>query len=113
MLESTLDSDLAIGTTRTSTFAKDLVIKEQITQFDQQARKLTYAIRSGLPSFMGSVNNAWTIEDIGNNRSRATSVVTVNPAWYVASMTPLLKISFRKTLRGALSQLSKAAVNVS
>lgn len=105
---STLDGDLAEGVTRTCNFPKDLVIKEKLTHFDPKTRTLTYAILSGLPSFMLKVSNAWTIEDIGNNRSRATSVVTAKLAWYAIPLVPMVKIGLRKTLKGALAQLATA-----
>jgi polyketide cyclase/dehydrase/lipid transport protein len=106
---SSLDGELAVGATRTCNFPKDLIIKEKLTHFDPKARALTYLILSGLPSFMLSVSNAWTIEDIGNNRSRATSVVTAKLAWYAIPMGPMVKIGLGKTLKGALRQLAAAA----
>ena len=80
IISSSLDGDLAVGATRTCNFPKDLAIKEKLTHFDPKTRSLSYAIVSGLPGFMLKVDNAWTIEDIGNNRSRATSAVTAKLA---------------------------------
>jgi hypothetical protein len=91
IISSSLDGDLAAGVTRTCTFPKDLVIKEKLTRFDPKTRSLSYAILSGLPVFMLKVDNAWTIENIGNNRSRATSVVTAKLAWYAIPLVPLVK----------------------
>ncbi len=108
ILSSSLDGDLAVGVTRTCKFAKN-DITEQITRFDRDARSLTYKINSGLPPFMRNVSNAWTIEELANGRSRATSAVAADLAWYILPLYPLLKVGLRKTLRGALSQLSKAA----
>jgi hypothetical protein len=108
IISSSLDGELETGVTRTCNFPKGLVIKEELIHFDPKTRSLTYAILSGLPSFMLKVNNAWTIEDIGNNRSRATSVVTAKLAWYAIPMAPLVKIGLGKTLKGALAQLAAA-----
>ena len=108
IISSTLDSDLAEGVTRTCNFPKDLVIKEKVTHFDPKARTLTYSILSGLPSFMLKVSNKWTIEDIGNNRSRATSVVTAKLAWFAIPLIPMVKIGLGKTLKGTLAQLATA-----
>ena len=112
IISSSLDGDLAAGVTRTCTFPKDLVIKEKLTRFDPKTRSLSYAILSGLPVFMHKVDNAWTIENIGNNRSRATSVVTAKLAWYAIPLVPLVKIGLGKTLKGALAQLATAVEKI-
>jgi hypothetical protein len=108
IISSTLDGDLAVGATRTCNFPKDLVIKEKLTHFDPKTRTLTYAILSGLPAFILKVDNAWTIEDICNNRSRGTSVVTAKLAWYAIPLVPMVKFGLGRTLKGALAQLATA-----
>lgn len=112
IISSTLDGDLGVGVTRTCNFPKDLVIKEKLTHFDPRTRTLTYAILSGLPGFMLKVDNAWTITDIGNNRSRATSVVTAKLAWYAVPLVLMLKVGLGKTLKGALTQLKTAVEKI-
>ena len=104
IFESSLDRDVGEGATRTSEL-KSGQVTEELTRFDPQSRALTYVVRSGLPSFMGTVENAWTIEAIDRNSCSVTSVITADMRWYAWPMVPMIKMNLRKIVRGMLSQL--------
>ena len=108
VLESSIDGDVEEGATRTCKLANG-DITELLTHFSRESRSLTYAVSSGLPSFMGDVQNAWTIEIVDDNRCRVTSVVTADLAWFAIPMTPLLRLNLGRTIRSLLEQLDNRA----
>lgn len=69
VLESSIDTDVKEGATRTCKLSTG-EITELLTHFSRESRSLTYAVTSGLPSFMSNVQNAWAIEVIGDDRCR-------------------------------------------
>jgi hypothetical protein len=106
--ESSIDGDVGEGATRTCKLPSG-EITELLTHFSRESLSLTYAVSSGLPSFMGEVENAWTIEVVDDNRCRVTSVVTADLAWFAIPMTPLLRMNLGRTIRGLLEQLDERA----
>jgi len=109
IFESSLDRKVGKGAIRTCEL-KSGPVTELLTRFDKGSGALTYEISSGLPSFMGTVENAWAIHAINENSCRVTSNVTINIRWYALPMAPLVKMNLRKLIRGAIEQLGTAAI---
>lgn len=82
-------------------------IKEELTHFDRDSRSLTYLVLSGTPKMMGPIENAWTIEDMGNNYCRVTSRLTFSMKWWALPLSPLMFIPLGKAVRDFLGQLKK------
>jgi hypothetical protein len=74
-------------------------VTEELTVFDRGEKRLTYVVMSGLPGMMRTVQNAWTFEDLGDDRTRVTSVVTAELAWWAWPMTPIV----RRQLTGSVA----------
>jgi hypothetical protein len=87
-------------------------ITEELTHFDRQTRSLTYVVLSGVPRFMRYVENAWSVEALGEGRSRVTSQATFHLAWWVLPMYPLLRIQLRRGLQSFVRELDAAATGV-
>jgi hypothetical protein len=81
-------------------------VTEELTEFDREKHKLTYVVTSGSPGFMRHIDNAWTFEALGPKRTRATSVVTFKVAWYMAPMSPVMKMQLGKSLKGFVRELA-------
>jgi len=114
VVKSRMDGPLAAGATRICDVkavgpVPEGEVVEQLTHFDRDARSLTFQIRAGVPGFMRLVENAWTVEQTGANTCTATSIVTINLAWYALPMTPLIKMQLGKTLASFVVELEKAA----
>ena len=114
VLESSLDGPLAKGSTRTCrlkpTPAGLDTIQETITAFDRDRQHFAFDIVTGLPGFMRRVSSAWTIEAIGDNRTRAINVLTIEVAWWMAPMLPLIGRQFRNTIRLFIGEIEAAAL---
>ena len=108
ILKSSLDGEVGKGATRTCEL-KSGPVTELLTRYEPKSHALTYEIRSGLPSFMGTVENAWTIQVVDENSCRVSSVITANMRWYARPIAPLIKMNLRKLVSGALDQLGTAA----
>lgn len=84
---SHLVGDLGVGATRScegtgfGPFPPG-VVTEKLTLFDRQARALTYEANTGLPPFVLTAMNRWTIESLGPERCRVHSHATVQLAWW-------------------------------
>jgi hypothetical protein len=62
---------------------------------------------------MRFVENAWVVEDLGDGRSKASSVVTIKLAWWAFLMAPMIKIQLGGTIRGLFPDLETAAAGKS
>jgi hypothetical protein len=109
--DSAIDRPVALGAVRTC----DLKavgpfpagqVTEELTVFDSGSRSLSYVVLSGVPGFMRFIENAWTIEAIDDGRSRITSVLTVNVAWWGLPMVPLVRGQLKGSVRGFVEQFA-------
>lgn len=82
-------------------------ITEELTRFDRESRSLTYVVRSGVPRFMRFIENAWTVEPLGERRSRVTSRATFHLAWWVFPLSPLFRLQLGRGLRSFVGELEK------
>ena len=118
VVKSTMDRDVGVGATRTCDIKAVAPlpagqIVEELTHFDRDSRSLTFVIRSGVPGFMRFVENAWVVEDLGDGRSKASSVITIKLAWWAFLMAPIIKIQLGGTIRGLFPDLETAAAGKS
>lgn len=51
---------------------------EKVTEFDEEAGVFTYQVLEGLPPFVTSGFNRWTVQDMGDGKTKLTSLVTMN-----------------------------------
>jgi hypothetical protein len=80
-------------------------VTEELTVFEREARELTYVVRSGVPPMMESIVNAWTIEPLGPNRCRITSVATFHLKWWARPASVFLRFPMRRALRDFAGEL--------
>jgi len=82
-------------------------VTEELTRFDRESHALTYSVRTGIPNVLKSIENAWTIESLSDDRCAVTSLVTFELKWWAIPIFPLLKISLKKTLQAFTEQLRR------
>lgn len=82
-------------------------ITEELTRFDRESHALTYNVTSGVPNIMKSIENAWSIESLGDNRCRTTSLITFELKWWALPLFPILHFSLSRTIRTFTEQLRK------
>jgi hypothetical protein len=59
-----------------------------------------------LPGIVKTVENAWTLEDLGDGTTKVTSRVTLHLAWWAILLGPVVKSQFGKAIRPFLKQLA-------
>ena len=84
-------------------------IKEKITKFDRNTRTFAFDIVDGLPGFMRRVNSEWTIRPDGPNKTRGINTLTIEVAWWMRPMLPMIRGQFRKTIASFIPQIESAA----
>jgi hypothetical protein len=112
VLESSLEGPLGNGAVRTCDIKPVGPIPagqvtEEITQFDRSSHALTYAVRSGIPKPMKSIENAWTIEALADDKCRVTSRATFALKWWMQPMSPLMRFPLSRAVRDFTEQLAK------
>ncbi|MEE8381572.1 MAG: SRPBCC family protein [Thermodesulfobacteriota bacterium] len=80
-------------------------ITEKLTHFDRTSHALTFAVLTGAPNIMKSIENAWTIEALGDNRSKVTSLATFGLKWWALPLSPLLRFQLSRGIRDFMKQL--------
>jgi len=110
ILKSTLDGPLDQGAVRTCDIkgvgpVAAGKITEEITLLDRESHSLTYNVTSGAPGLMKSIENAWSIETISDDRCAVTSNATFELKWWALPMLPLMRISLVRALRSFAGEL--------
>lgn len=80
-------------------------IKEELTHFDRESYALTYVVLSGAPNLMKSIENAWTIDSLGENRCEVTSRATFEMKWWALPLAPLMRMPLNRAVRDFMEQL--------
>lgn len=115
--KSTLDGELKEGAVRTC----DLKafgpvpagkITEELTRFQPSERALTYNVLSGLPKFIHQIENAWTLHDLGDGRTRVQSIATFDIAWWMVMMIPVMRGQMGKGLTAFVNELEAEVARV-
>ena len=111
---SSLEGPLAAGSTRTCklkpTPAGLDTIQETLTAFDRNRQHFAFDIVTGLPGFMKRVSSAWTIEVLDEQRTRATNVLTIEVAWWMRPMLPMIGRQFKNTIKMFIGEIEQAAL---
>ncbi len=69
-------------------------IEETIIAYDEKVRRLTYRATAGVPAFMKSAANTWTVADSGQGKSK----VTIEPVVEVGALGRWLLLPIRPML---------------
>ena len=113
VLSSSLNGPLQEGAIRTCelkpTPAASGTIQERLARFDRTGRSFAFDIVSGLPGFMKRVTSEWTIEPNGPRAARAVNRLTIEVAWWMRPMLPMIRSQFRKTIKGFIPEIEAAA----
>ncbi|MEM9069369.1 MAG: SRPBCC family protein [Myxococcota bacterium] len=80
-------------------------IHEELVGFNDEARDLTYRVIRGLPKVIRSAQNHWTVEDNGDGTSTISSHATIELAWYMVPMIPMMKMQMGRDLRRVVEEL--------
>jgi len=92
---SKLDRDVGVGAMRTceiggfGPFANGEIV-ERLTHFDPETMSFGYVVSTGLPGFIESAENRWSIEALGPERCRVLSRATIVLRWWVRPVGPLM-----------------------
>lgn len=80
-------------------------ITEALTDYDEEARTLTYTAAGGLPGPMAAARNTWAVHPLGPGRSRATmsAEVALSRPWRLAA--PAVGLVLRRVGRCTLRDL--------
>ena len=97
---STLAGPLAQGVIRTNEVPGFGTVTQELTRFDAATRSLTYVMRSGMPAPLVAVENAWTIEALGDDRCRLSGDASFVLTWWARLLTPLLRRKMTTSLQG-------------
>lgn len=113
VIASSLDGPLQEGAVRTCelkpTPAASGTIKERITKFDRAGKSFAFDIVDGLPGFMRRVNSEWTIRSLGGPRTQAVNTLTIEVAWWMRPMLPMIRKQFAQTIKSFIPQIEAAA----
>jgi hypothetical protein len=69
--------------------------KEELIQFDQDAMAFTYKGTEGMPWFMLSARNAWSVEPLGPEKCCVHSRASIVLVWWMRPLGPLLLAMMR------------------
>ena len=111
--ESSLEGELGVGATRTCVSAESFgpfkagVVKETLTEFDEQAKIFTYQAVSGLPKFIARASNRWSFFEKGDRQSsvRFDAEITFSP--WVGWLEPILRPLMIKMMQSDLSSFQE------
>ncbi len=84
-------------------------LHEKLTEFDPKTRRVAYDVVDGLPGFIRKVNASWVFEPAGGERTKVTNVLTMEVAWWMRPMLPMLLRKFQKTIAGIIPKIETAA----
>ncbi len=111
ILDSRLNGPLAPGSSRTCRTAAfgpvpSGTIVERLTVFDPQLRRLEYEAAEGMPSFVTTAVNRWSVHPVADGTSvlRVHATVTLRP--WARPLGPLLRLQLRSASRQALEELA-------
>lgn len=100
LASSSLDGPVGVGVVRTcethafGPFAAAR-ITEELAELDPGAMRLRYVAGGGLPRFIPSSQNRWSVEALGPQRCRVRSHASVELRWWALPLAPLLGWSIR------------------
>ena len=113
VVHSSLEGELGQGALRTCELKPTpsglSVIQERITEFDRNEKTFAFDIVTGLPGFMRRVNSRWTIKSAAGGGTRAINTLTIDVAWWMRPMLPVIRGQFAKTIRGFIPEIERAA----
>jgi hypothetical protein len=108
--ESVMDGPPAVGRVRTCQVTgfgpiAAGVIKERLTQFDPQARSLSYEAAAGMPWFIAGADSRWSVHAGPGSACtvRIHATLTLRPA--ARPLSPALRWQMRADTRRALAEL--------
>ncbi|MCH6258986.1 SRPBCC family protein [Puniceicoccaceae bacterium K14] len=105
MISTRLEGELGVGASRVCESAgfgpfPTMIVKEKLIKFDPKGYAFTYRAKKGLPVFIHSAQNAWTIEPKSDNRCVVRSRAEVDLAWWAKPLgivlPSLMARDFRK-----------------
>jgi Polyketide cyclase / dehydrase and lipid transport len=105
---SSLDGELAVGATRTCQVAQfgpfaPGVVKERLLAFDGLAMSLRYESTAGLPRFVKSATNRWSVDP----RTEATCLVRTEATLELQGPIRLLSMLFARVLQAEAIRVLK------
>lgn len=115
VVASRLEGPLAPGSVRTCELKPTPTglseIQERLTKFDRGGHSFAFDIIAGLPGFMRRVSSQWTLTAAGPSQTRAQSLLTIEVAWWMWPMLPMIRSQFRRTLAGFMQEIEAVAAH--
>lgn len=100
VVSSSMDTAPAVGAVRTAEIAATGPIKpgdarETLTSFDLAAMSLVYRATEGIPGFIKSAANAWSVHEIDADHSLVKANATMEIGGLMTLLSPLLKMQVK------------------
>lgn len=111
MASTTLEGELGVGAVRHCVSAQSFgpfkpgTIKERLIEFEPSERTFAYEAFSGLPSFILSARNRWTVEAVNDEKCTVRFDATLELRGLTRLMWPLMRRMMEKDLERWLEDL--------
>ncbi len=83
-------------------------VTEEIIHFDSSQYEFTYAGREGMPWFIDSAQNAWSIKAVDKSNCVITSVATIKVKWFMMPIGWVLPIVLKREFGHVFEELGYA-----
>lgn len=80
-------------------------IEEEIRMFDPKDHILTYEVKKGLPGFINTAVNTWSLTKVGTNTRVNMHMKMATQGFKGMIMGPLMKMQLNKLVAGAMEDL--------
>ncbi|MEM9192410.1 MAG: SRPBCC family protein [Myxococcota bacterium] len=103
ILKSKVDREPEVGAKRECTVRGlggfgDMNLHEELIEYDEASRRLAYRVNSGLPKMIVAAENHWEVRENSDGTSTITSRAELRVAWYMAIMTPMMKVQMGRDI---------------
>lgn len=106
---SHVSGEVDVGAVRTCEIARTGPFSgrftEELTLYDPEAMAFTYVATSGLPRFMTTAMNRWTIEALDGQRCRVRSRATLALVWWMRPLGPLMRWAMRRDMHRFVEEM--------
>lgn len=113
LAESSLDGELGVGTVRTCVSAQSFgpfeagIVTEELTEFDPGTRSFAYRATSGLPGFIETAGNRWSIHAVDDGNCLVRFDATVKAKGVLRMFEPVLGPMMKLMMRSDIKKLTE------
>ena len=113
LAESSLDGELAVGAVKTCVSSDSFgpfqagVVEERLTEFDPDSRTFAYRAISGLPGFIETAGNRWSIHAVDDDNCIVRFDATVKAKGVLRIFEPVLGPLMKLMMRSDMKKLTE------